>query len=498
MPFPLSSSPDPSAADRPSDDELTSYDLAENRSDERERLQALYRYEILDTLPEKAFDHATQLAAYLFDAPYAAVSLIDKKRHWFKSCLGLEADEMDLENSFCARAIQSAGVTVIEDALEQEPFASMPVVDGGDGVRFYIGAPLTTSDGHNIGTLCVLDDHPRSRPDDEKLQHLQNLAHLVVDELELRFEMKERTEKTQSLRQTAQRAEIARATAENARAAAEEAREEAEEASRSKSRFLTGMAHDIRSPISAIDGYAQLLSRTLEHPSAEYAERILQATRHLNDMADSLSELAELESGSIDLTVETKDVVPIVREQVDALQARADEEGIRLEVSMPDGPVPAQTNARALRRVLDNLISNSLKYCLEGDRVCVSVSPSTPDASAVCIEVDDSGPGIEEEFLDIMYEPFTQRDTNADGSGLGLAVTKELVEAMDARIDVSSPSDHGTTFFVLLKPARGGAAPSESDRRADQTPSTQRPSAPTGDDTSTRRVSARETDSSHP
>lgn len=432
---------------------VSSYDLAEEASAESARLEALRRYEILDSASEQAFDHITEMASYLFEAPIAAVSLIDKDRHWFKSCIGLPAKELGLQNSICARAIQSPGTLVIEDTLEEPAYASMDVVENDPQIRFYAGAPLKTSDGHCIGTLCVLDTAPRETPEAEKIRHLEHLASIAVDEMELRLETRRRQRKTQSLRQTAQRAEIARATAENARQRAETAQRRAEEASASKSRFLTGMAHDLRSPISAIDGFAQLLQRTVHGPPKQHAERILQATDHLRDMANTLSELAELESGSIGFTVTSCDVCSIVHETTRALEGRAEEADITLSVSTPDADVLAIAHAQSLRRVIDNLAGNAIKYCRGGDRVDVHLhAPSRADA-AVCVEISDSGPGIDDEFLSIMYEPFTQKDENAKGSGLGLAVTKELVQAMGGRIESTSSPQEGTTFRVLLPQA---------------------------------------------
>ena len=438
------------ADDLADDLDLSSFDLAEDAETEEERLKALYRYNILDTESEQAFDHVAHLAAYLFNAPIAAVSLIDKDRHWFKSCIGLQASELKLDTSMCARAIQSPGVTVIEDTTQVEEFACMEDVTNEPNIRFYAGAPITTTDGYRIGSLCVLDTTPRERPDDERLQHLKNLANIVVDEMELRHETRRRKKQAESLRQTAQRAEIERAAAEKARKHAEEAQRRAEEASSSKSHFLTGIAHDIRSPISAIDGFAQLLRRTSDGPHKQHAERILQATSHLRDMADTLSELAELESGSIDLDVEEVDLCPLICETTAALEGRAQDADISLDAETPDAPVYASANPQALRRVIDNLVGNGVKYCASGDRVSVRLhAPDRPDTE-VCIEISDTGPGIDDEFFDIMFEPFTQHDENADGSGLGLAVTKELVQAMNGRVDVFSSADEGTTFRVFL------------------------------------------------
>jgi PAS domain S-box-containing protein len=150
-----------------------------------ERLQELYRYDLLDTPPEEAFDRITDLAAFLFDAPTALVSLIDADRQWFKACLGFDERETELGVSFCIYAVRSAETLVVEDAIQDARFADNRLVTGDPGIRFYAGAPLRSPNGHVLGTLCVLDTKPRT-PSDAQVEKLEHLAALVVDEMELR------------------------------------------------------------------------------------------------------------------------------------------------------------------------------------------------------------------------------------------------------------------------------------------------------------------------
>lgn len=145
----------------------------------------MYSYDILDTAPEPAFDHITHLAARLFNTPIAVVSFIDRDRQWFKSRYGLSMSETPRELAFCTYAVIGDEVMVVPDARLDARFAGCPLVTGESGVRFYAGAPLTTREGFNIGTLAVMDGVPRQFSDNE-IGILTELAGLVVDELELR------------------------------------------------------------------------------------------------------------------------------------------------------------------------------------------------------------------------------------------------------------------------------------------------------------------------
>src|SRR5215831_11557797 len=152
---------------------------------EKARLQALGRYKILDTDPERAFDDLTILASHICETPVALITLIDSDRQWFKSRVGLSVSETPREVSFCARAIQQSDLFVVPDASKDPRFSSNPFVVTDPKVRFYAGAPFTSSDGHPLGTLCVVDTVPRQlTPSQENA--LLALSRQVQAQLELR------------------------------------------------------------------------------------------------------------------------------------------------------------------------------------------------------------------------------------------------------------------------------------------------------------------------
>jgi GAF domain-containing protein len=149
------------------------------------RVAALQKYAILDTEPEQAFDDLTLLAAYVCKTPIALISLVDEKRQWFKSKVGLSAKETSRDIAFCSTAIQHSGVFVVPDTLQDERFRSNPLVISEPNIRFYAGAPLINEDGHALGTLCVIDRTPRELGSDQE-SALKALSRLVLAQMEFR------------------------------------------------------------------------------------------------------------------------------------------------------------------------------------------------------------------------------------------------------------------------------------------------------------------------
>jgi PAS domain S-box-containing protein len=152
---------------------------------ESERLAALQRYAILRTPPEQAFDELARLASTVCGTPVALITLVDSGQQWFKARVGLDATHTAREVSFCGHAIAQDDLFVVPDARADPRFADNPLVQFEPRIRFYAGAPLTTADGHNLGTLCVIDRKPRVLTADQHTA-LRALARQVMGQLELR------------------------------------------------------------------------------------------------------------------------------------------------------------------------------------------------------------------------------------------------------------------------------------------------------------------------
>ena len=157
-------------------------------NEEQARVAALHQYEILDTEPQEAFDRITRLTKTVMQMPMVLVNMVDRDRQWFLSCQGVKEKEVPRrDSSFCIHAIRQTDPLIVSDTLEDPRFAENPRVVGKPNVRFYIGVPLRSRDGFNVGTLCSMDTKPRQLTT-EQIDIMRDFGRLVVDELELRLQ----------------------------------------------------------------------------------------------------------------------------------------------------------------------------------------------------------------------------------------------------------------------------------------------------------------------
>jgi PAS domain S-box-containing protein len=239
----------------------------------------------------------------------------------------------------------------------------------------------------------------------------------------------------------------ARDTAEAARKEAERARKDAEQANRLKSAFLANMSHEIRTPLTSVIGFSEVLEEEVEADYARFARLIRQSSTRLKDVLNSVLRLSKLEVGAVEFEPEKMDLATEVERTVKLLQPQADDKDLTLRMETPD-ELPARLDPGATGRILDNLVSNAIKYTPDGGTVEVRLQS---DDEWARLEVDDTGEGINEDFLPNLFEPFVQapgEDGRDEGSGLGLAITKRLVEGMGGDIDVETEPGVGTCFTV--------------------------------------------------
>jgi PAS domain S-box-containing protein len=236
-----------------------------------------------------------------------------------------------------------------------------------------------------------------------------------------------------------------------------EATQEAERANQSKSEFLSRMSHELRTPLNAILGFGQILDKKELDPLAtESVGYILKGGRHLLGLINEVLDLARVEAGGIEISIEPIDVADVVREACSLVGPLAADREIRLRI-VSDGETTPFVNAdvQRLKQVLLNLLSNAIKYNRLGGQV--EVTWLAPASGRVQIDVRDTGLGISPGNLAKLFTPFERLgfgSSEVEGTGLGLALSKGLMEAMGGRILVVSTQEVGSTFSLDLAAAK--------------------------------------------
>lgn len=240
----------------------------------------------------------------------------------------------------------------------------------------------------------------------------------------------------------------------------EQARRDAESANIAKSGFLANVSHELRTPLNAIMGFAELLQQpkvVAGRPERldDYAESILASGRLLLKLIDDILDLSRIEAKRVELKLQQVPLSVVLDDCEKIVRGLAESEGISLVIEAGPPGLAVVCDQRALTQVILNLVSNSLKFTLRGGEVRVAARPSSQ--SEVVIHVDDTGVGIDPADLPFVVEPFAQAANplvrRAKGHGLGLAISKQLVEQMGGRFEITSTPGHGTRVALCLQHA---------------------------------------------
>jgi PAS domain S-box-containing protein len=244
------------------------------------------------------------------------------------------------------------------------------------------------------------------------------------------------------------------------------ARLEARRANLAKSEFLSRMSHDLRTPLNAILGFAQLLeAEEMTAPGADSVREILNGGRHLLDLINEVLDITRIESGHLALSSEPVLVHDVLERTVNLIRPLANQRGLFLDVRpLPPGEPAVLADRQRLGQILINLLSNAVKYNQRNGRITIAVLPSE-SGTTLRIAVTDTGAGIPPEKLKLLFQPFERlgaESTAVEGTGLGLALSRALAQAMGAELGVESVVNQGTTFWIQLKTS---VAPASADTR---------------------------------
>ena len=397
---------------------------------DNERLQCLRSLCLLDTPADPAFDRLTQLVATILNVPVALVSLVDVDRQFFKSQVGLSdpwktTRQMPLSHSFCQHVIVHAQPLIIDDARDHPLVYDNPAVHELNVIA-YAGIPIKTSDGHVIGSFCVVDHVPRNWTPRE-IEILITLTEAVMTEVELRAEIIERErieqEKTQLLTRVTELEQL-------------------------KSDMIRVAAHDLRAPLNIIMGYATLLSdATLNKVEKEFLNEIDKASSHMERMIRDILSLERIEAYAAGHS-ESVNLNEVVQSAFHERQPQAAQKAQDYQLTLTPEAIIVQGDPVHLEEAVGNLIGNAIKYTPQEGRVLVRLLDDGR------FEVEDTGCGIPENRQKDLFAPFyrvkTHETQDIEGTGLGLHLVKRIIERHGGAMLFQSQYRRGSIFGFYL------------------------------------------------
>lgn len=369
--------------------------------EEERRMVAVRHHDILDTQPEAAFDHMAAMAADLLSAPAAMISIVDEDRVWFKSRHGMPLQQIGREPGLCASAILQTRPWLVSDATADRRAMAHPLVTGDFGLRFYLGIPLRSADGSNIGALCVMDHKPRSVTR-RQIASLGNLAAVAMDQLDLRI------------------------AARRAAAALSEVAADKEKALRLAATMANEIDHRVMNSLQLVSGLLSMQSRS--HSDDDVPTQLKQAAGRVAAIA-KVHQHIYLSEG-----IEHADVAQYLQRICDDLSVMLRATG-RGEITVSGVGVKLPT-ARivAIGLIINELVTNAIKYGKGKVIVCFADTET-----GYTLSVSDEGPGLPE---DQIAEPTR---------GFGMKVIRLLVKQLHGNLAAGPQADgRGLTITIAF------------------------------------------------
>ncbi|HET7061597.1 MAG TPA: GAF domain-containing sensor histidine kinase [Nitrosospira sp.] len=392
------------------------------------------QYEVLLPNPDRTLDRITAMAARLFDVPVAVIGIVDAGHIRLVSRWGLEANEIGFAPGYPTITMLRDAPYIVANTKDNTSPLTETLATEVAGMGFYAGAPLITAQGFNLGALWVIDRRPRIL-NEKEIASLQDLAYFVMERLESSLNL------SRVVVQTIRNKDAARKT------------------SLEQSEVISSMGHELRTPLNTMLGFAQLMDMGNPPPTASQKiniEYILESGWYLLSLINQILQSAAIESGKLSLSQTPLSLFEVLEECQTMIKFQAQKKHITLNFPRHehDHPVRVLADETKLKQVLINLLTNAIKYNQEMGNVTVEYSQN--DVGTTRISIHDTGFGLTQDQLDKLFQPFNRlgRETGAEeGTGIGLVVTKKLVEFMGGEIGVKSVIGVGSTFWVDLPSA---------------------------------------------
>jgi PAS domain S-box-containing protein len=525
---------------------------------EKERLLSLEKLGLLDTEPEERFDRITSVATKIFNVPISTLTLVDSKREWFKSCIGLPAKEGDRAISFCGHALLAKDVFVVPDTKKDKRFADNPMVIGKPFIRFYAGVPIMSAGGERVGVFCIKDTKPRkfSKDNEEILKTLSSWAELEVNSRNLSLALTEEKKLRGKLVENYKELEeskvkddailesvgdgliavdndrkimlinkvasdlLAWETKDLVGKVITELRLEDEkgnliplekrpttialktgevtrvvyffvkndktrfplaitvtpiklngktiglieiirditkekEIDRAKTEFVSLAAHQLRTPLTTISWYTEMILNgdrgQVTPEQKKYLEEISKGNQTMIKLVNTLLNVSRLELGTLNIESEPIQLEDLAESVWEELRPEIFSKNLILEKNYDPSLPTIMADPKLVRMIFQNILGNAVKYVGVAGKISLDISRQNQNA---LIKVWNNGLSIPKEaqpkIFTKLFRDDLAKEREPDGNGLGLYIVKSILENSGGKVWFDSLEDKGTTFYVTI------------------------------------------------
>lgn len=395
---------------------------------EKERLEALKSYQLLDTLPEKVFNDITFLASQICGTPTAVINLIDLERYWPKASYNsqnIDVKSGPRESAICSHALLDEEMLEVRDLSVDDRFKTNPFVAPVDGLRFYAGAPLLSPGGLPLGVLCVVDSKPRELSAEQR-SALKALARLVVNQFEIR--------KTNLGLQ-------------NLVLKFDESTSEKDDRIKALGQFSKGLAHELNNPLAIMTGYLQVMEHknSLKENTDREINRLQQVVKRVASVVEDVRRFSQTRTLPNTQEIRMSDVLEDVRLTIEA-RTLGHFENVQIQWPVQMTGVLQGEHVQLVHGV-EHIVMNAIQAANKVSEKWVRISCNEEQKNWV-IRIQDSGEGMTDTDVKNIFQPFFTTKDVGQGQGLGLSVARGIFMAHGGGIQFTQ--NNPTTFEIRI------------------------------------------------